>query len=1277
MKKRIVCFLLAVIMIMAMVPAAAVTANAASEWTTSTKAIKVLKELEGFEENAYQVNGEWYIGYGSKIKEGDYPNGISEDDALKLVQDQVFDSIDVAINNFTEKNNLNLASYQHDAIALFCYRLGTDWLSDSTSEYNALREAIRTGATGNAFINTIGQFHGADISDAEGLKAAMNRRLSEANMYLNNGYGYYPPSNLTYVVMDENGNEEADSGDYVIAYNSASGYNLKNISDSSFLGWYVFDGKADGDIDGAAISKLDGTTAGKIIVAKFDDGSGDGSANYGNADYKINTSSLPSLYFFHKVYSKADVEAYKNSMDELAKGKLKKNTTFAVDSEVMVDGIKWIRGIGKDTNGKKAEGWVYMGELPESGSTAAKVIATAKLLKDLDIHEGATEGSKVLETIPSGTTVNIYEIKVEGTETGNKSWGKVSVTIGSELYIGWINLAYADVKEVSNTDDSAAGRTGKIVNTEQVNVRKDAGVHNALITTLKKGTAVTVLETKMVGTAQWGLVEWTGLKDGYTKGWVYMHYVEAKGLEHSNGAGGTGSTDAALYTGIVTSNINLNVREYADIYAPKVTSLPTGTKINIYEVANSRNMKWGRIGDGQWVCLSYVSLTEVNNSGTAGGTVGSATTSMQATVTVNSLDILKNYNNNAGKIGTLTKGEVVTIIERNTEETETGTRIWGRILKDGLDGWINLAYVDLKTVTSVGGSVSSGTTSGGSTSVSNTPAVISNCLSVNVREAAGVSSAAITKLRSGTSVVVHEQITHDKAPWARITWNNGADEGWVCMYYVTLNASGTNSDNSGTVSGTNSNTISATGYVNHQFVNVRGGAGLGYAQLGTLSQGTKVTIYEQVVADGMIWGKITYNNAPAYVCMSYITVESSSSTGVGVMGTIARCFSAVNVRSAPGTGNALVGTIQVGSRVEVFEQRLYSNQYWGRVAQGWVCMDYVLLDAELPEGTIMDATQPTTEATNAPEVPQETINRDNEVLYTIKGTITTGGDDLIVRNNASSTSAKVGSIKDGLEITVLAVKSNNAQLWGRVDQYATAGWINMDYVTYSVHGYVNTDEQPVYLNADTGSTVKGNLSLNTELTITKLSADTETVFGWVDRGSVTGWIPMGRISNEKIDVIPTYKKYTHGHDTIGGSDLFTGTTNTAVNAYSAINGGEIVFKLQPGVSVPVGEIKLEGGVVWGKVVAHKVVGWIDLSAVNYTVTGYVIDVIEAHKTKVLGVEENIHGYLDVGNVSICGLSFDSNGHLWGTITGTGTELDGAYVVIRMNYGDIYISGILN
>ena len=1250
MKKRIISFLLALVMVLGLIPMTATTANAFSTRNVSDKAIEILSGSMTF----YAEETGNKIGYGTPTNNpnfdvDEYLNGINKDAAIDLMHDYINEIVDDQINDWAKSNNIDLTQNEHDALAVNIYRGAR-----SDDVYTAIRtiKTVNSAADRLAMVEAFVESRSHDASSAEDLKITLDISLAEAAMYLYGSYGYNGGGNLVYTMLDFNGDMKSDD---FAAFVKNDGYNLPLVEGS--LGWFLYNSK-EKDITGAPLTKLTKDHAGKLIVAKQatdDDGNGNTSAKY-----TINTKTL------------ADKHIYDGQL-KITDTILKDNTNFKVtyefldkDGEYGEKGVKWVYGTGKNTKDKSVSGWVKIGKLQAGETLPEKPIATATVTSaTLNVRPGATAvGNTPIDTLNKGEVVNVYEIKVEKTETGNQNWGKIQLDDGT---IGWINLAYTDVNETTGESGEAEGQTGKIANTDTVNIRAGAGTDKARITGLNRGTKVTVLETKMVGTAQWGKIKWSKPSDGYTEGWVYMHYVQL-----DSAPAGSGSTDngTVLYTGVVTSNINLNVRKSADIYSTKVDSLPNGTKINIYETATSRNMKWGRIGTNRWVCLTYVNLTKVEQP--APGTT--TTTSTQATVTSATLDVLKNYNNNAEKVGSLKKGDVVTILEKNTESTGTGSRIWGRISKDGVAGWINLAYVELKTVTSVNGTTSGSTT--GTTNANGANAVISNCISVNVREGAGVSNAQITKLNNGTAVKVYEQVTKDNAPWARITWNNGANSGWVCMNYVTVN-NGTvgGTTEGGLVNGTNSNTISATGIVNSNIdLNVRSIAGLNGIKLGSLKKGTKVTVYEQVSADGMIWGRIQYGNGSGWICMSYISIESASSTGKGVMGTVARCFAAVNVRSAPGTGNALINKIAVGTRVEVFETREYSGQLWGRVAQGWVCMDYILLDSELPPGTVLDAptTSPTTEA---PTDPQESINRDNEVGYTITGTVTTNENAINVRNDADVDSDRVGTVNNGETVKILALKQNGAELWGRIDQYATAGWIRMDLVSYSVKGYVNTDEQPVYANADTSSTVKENLSINTELTITKLTVGGETVYGWVNNAN--GWIPMGRISNEKVDVIPTYKKYTHD---FAAGNVTVGTTNTASDVVSEINGSKVVFKVQSGVKVPVGEIRVESGIVWGKLIAHDVEGWINMAKVNYELAGTVAGTKNVRSSKVVmddDAEPNNKLGTVTGNITLCELSFDGDGNLWGKVTkytnlSGEAENNGGYVMVKPAGGDEYV-----
>lgn len=1229
MSKKIVCFLLALIMVLGMIPNAAISANAYSQLSTSESAINVL------------LNSTWYgkpqgglLGYSTPASAADqtkYATGITKEEAVDLLRKYVKDNIDKDINAFVKSKNIDLTAGQHNALAINAYRAG------GFANVNAnLMNAIVARKTGNEMLAAFVGTRSHNVTSTEALKTSLDLVMCEAGMYLN---GSYSVSGLSYAIKDINGNEKADASDELVVFVNAKGLALNPLSGSDFLGWYVFDGKVDGKIEGNPITKLDSTHNGKLIVAK----KGADNTNVA-ADYTISSASLVEL------------NVYNGSLDKIT-GTLKYNTNFKVTLESMVSGVKWVYGTGTDTNNKSITGWVKIGKHADAEAETLKPIATATPKNDIAVYDGATKNSTNTGKVAAkGVSINIYEIKVEATNTGNQNWGKVII----DGQIGWINLALATVNETMGETGSAVGQTGVITNTDEVNIRSSAEITGTnKIASLKRGTKVTVLE--LTADSSWAKIKWTEPANGYTQGWVYMHYVQMDNAPEINTGSGS-SNGTVLYTGVVTSNINLNVREYADVYASKVGSLANGTKINVYEVETSRGMKWGRIGDEQWVCLSYVSLTEVAQPSTGSGSNGSSTTtSVQATVKTTTLDVYKNYNSNSEKVGSLKKGDVVTILERNTETTSTGTRIWGRFDNGTVAGWINLAYTDVKTVTSVTGGTTDSTT--GTTSNANgADAVVANCISVNVRTAAGVYNTQITKLNAGTKIKVYDRVTKDNAPWAKITWDNGAKEGWVCMNYVTMGSTSAPAENGSTVNGTNSNTISVTGYVNSNIdLKVRAGAGLGYAQIGALKKGTKVSVYEQMTADGLIWGRTAYGNTSGWICMSYITVENTSSSGKGVMGTVARCFAAVNVRSAPGTNNALVAKINVGTRVEVFETKTYSNQLWGRVAQGWVCMDYILLDAELPEGTILDATVPTTGAagnTQATEAPDEVVTA-GAVKYAFT---TTTLIDKNVYNDADEESTKVGTVGD--QVKIKGIKMNGKEAWGLIDEYGTAGWVNLSKATYSINGYVNTDNQAVY--ADNYSTVKGTLNINTNLTITKVSTDGSKVYGWVE-ASIFGWIPMDKVSDKAVE--NAVKVYRSG-DTAGTGTYITGKTYAAMDALESIGGTKVLFKLESGVNVNVSAVRFFDGKVWGQVAATEGTAWINLGNVNYSVALSVSEPLEVRTskddtTKATDEQNNIKGSLSAGNVNFCQMQFDGKGNVWAVVTGYYVaELNGHYVMIR-------------
>ena len=194
--KRLICGLLTVLMLAGMLAAGAVGASAASAMTTSEKAIKLLKEMEGFAEFAYRDNGQYSIGYGCSCNPADYPNGITVEEADTMLRERL-PGMEAAVNKFADRYSLKLNQQQFDALMLFTYNCGAGW----TSTDSDFRTSVINGDTGNDFIYFMTRWCTASGEVSLGL---VDRRLAEADLYL---YGYYnlrAPSNYAYALYDAN-----------------------------------------------------------------------------------------------------------------------------------------------------------------------------------------------------------------------------------------------------------------------------------------------------------------------------------------------------------------------------------------------------------------------------------------------------------------------------------------------------------------------------------------------------------------------------------------------------------------------------------------------------------------------------------------------------------------------------------------------------------------------------------------------------------------------------------------------------------------------------------------------------------------------------------------------------------------------------------------------------------------------------------------------------------------------------------------------------------------
>ena len=279
MKKRYISVFLAVLLVLTMVTPLVETAEAASTMAVSEDLVRVLKTMEGFNAKPYWDYGQWTVGYGTECpadKLEEYKaNGIPETEAQKLL-DKELDRFESAVNSFADKYGLKLKQHEFDALVSFSYNCGEGWMSETTGYFNT---AVRERGSVSEFVYGICLY-----STAGGEYILLDRRMCEANMYINGEYKAYNaapagnPDYFKYVFLDGNGGDtryavygfdaREESGISVSFSRIPTGVDKKgNPFVYTLEGWYTADGKK--------VEKLDSTVkSGQVLYAKWADPEG-------------------------------------------------------------------------------------------------------------------------------------------------------------------------------------------------------------------------------------------------------------------------------------------------------------------------------------------------------------------------------------------------------------------------------------------------------------------------------------------------------------------------------------------------------------------------------------------------------------------------------------------------------------------------------------------------------------------------------------------------------------------------------------------------------------------------------------------------------------------------------------------------------------------------------------------------------------------------------------------------------------------------------------------
>ncbi len=288
---------------------------------------------------------------------------------------------------------------------------------------------------------------------------------------------------------------------------------------------------------------------------------------------------------------------------------------------------------------------------------------------------------------------------------------------------------------------------------------------------------------------------------------------------------------------------------------------------------------------------------------------------VMGTVRVNdSLCVRKGPGTGYAVVDGLKNGDRVEILDQQT----VGSMVWGKISK----GWISMSYVvldkqdadepqkpsDDPQTTVLTGTVKA---NGG----------------LRIRSGAGVDYSVVSVYSNGSKVEILEQKKVGSVTWGK------TEKGWVSMDYIVLDQ-----QSGGNTGGTTTPTTEKGTVKVDTMLRARSGPGTSYAVAAYLPNGEKVEITERRTVGSTVWGK----TEKGWVSMDFIVLDNQSGGNMDTTQKVIKTVTAscLRVRNSAGTSGAVVGYLYSGSKVEILETKTVNGTVWGRIANGWISMEY-------------------------------------------------------------------------------------------------------------------------------------------------------------------------------------------------------------------------------------------------------------------------------------------------------------------------------------------------
>lgn len=821
MKKKCLCALLALVMVVGICTAVPFKTRAASDMTASQGLIDMLKAFEGFSKYPIWDNSQYSMGYGTVCypEEYDYyiANGITQEEAEERLKKHVA-SFGGVVNRFIDKYGITMTQQQFDAVVSLSYNCGDAWFRETTGY---LHTALKNGATGNDLLYAFSLWSKSASAVQHGL---IRRRLAEANLYLNGVYSTKKPANLSYVIFDTVGG----SVNYCVqGFDVNTPAEIKVVIEPTHTvvvdgvtHTYTFDGWYTAKNGGTRVTVLDGSLKeGSYLYAHWKDSQG--TVVEPPAPKPTPIDPVVVTVTGTEVNVRRGPGTAYDFISKVTKGtKLTVTETFT-----SADGIFW--GKVGDSSWIALQYTDYDTVIKDPGGSGSQLTGTVIVSDSLRIRSGPGTTYEVVGEYLGGARVIILEQKTVGAAV----WGRTAR--------GWISMDYVKLDSTQPTPPPTTpptvppttpptvpptkppttppttpptkppyqSWTGTVKVGDTLNIRSGAGTGYAIVGSLKNGDRVTVLEEKTVSGEKWGRIN---------KGWINLQYVIKGDAPKPTEPKPTQPkpteprptqpkptepkptqpkpTDPPAFTpweGTVTVSDILHIRSGAGTYNGIVGYLSGGARVTILEEKTVAGEKWGRVEKG-WISLRYVSPSTGDTPVGPTPTEPAAPTEPKPTepkptepkptepnvpgseswtgvVSVKDTLYVRSQPGFAGKVvGSLVNGAKVNLTQKKTVDG----KLWGKVDK----GWICLDYVNpdgqAQWVPGIEEPADNLT-------VLDTPMTMTvNACSLRIRSGAGITNSIVGYLSLGNQVTVTQLQTVGSTVWGR------TEAGWVSLKYL-------------------------------------------------------------------------------------------------------------------------------------------------------------------------------------------------------------------------------------------------------------------------------------------------------------------------------------------------------------------------------------------------------------------------------------------------------------------------------------------------------------